>query len=63
MTEYMVITELFDDRITERWYYGTWADRARAEEVAAELGHGLEVDHIVIRADEARDWDVQNLPD
>ena len=59
----MVITELFDGRITERWYYGTWADRARAEEVAAELGHGLEVDHIVIRADEAEDWSVQNLPD
>lgn len=58
---FMVITEIHENGKMERWYYGTY-NRARANEVALELGGEWPVYHCVIPANEAESWGVKNLP-
>ncbi len=40
---YIVYAEIHKDGKVERWYYGTWADRDRANEVALDLDGYSEV--------------------
>lgn len=62
--EFMVVTEIIENGNTERWYYGTYSE-ARANEVALELGNDYDegIFHVVIRADQADAFKVNNLPD
>lgn len=60
---FMVITEDFScDNAITRWYYGTFTDRNRANEVAMELGNDYPFFHAVIPAEDAESWGVLNLP-
>lgn len=59
---YIVYTEIHKDGKVERWYYGTWADRDRANEVAMDLDGEWPIYYSVCREDEAEELGVQNLP-
>lgn len=59
---FTVYTEIHENGTVERWYYGTYADRDRANEVALELGGEWPVFHCVCPRDEAEAWGILNLP-
>lgn len=59
---YIVYSEIHKDGKVERWYYGTWADRDRANEVAIDLDGHWPIYYGVCREDEAEELGVQNLP-
>ena len=59
---YIVYSEIHKDGKVERWYYGTWADRDRANEVAMDLDGHWPIYYDVCREDEAEELGVQNLP-
>lgn len=61
-TGFMVITENYTENGIERWYYGTWQNRDRANEAALELGGEWPTCHCVIPAAEAEAYEVKNLP-
>ena len=59
---YVVYTEIHENGSLERWYYGTYSSKNRANEVALELGGRWPVYHCVCPKDEAVDYGIQNLP-
>lgn len=59
---YIVYTEHHFDEKVERWYYGTYENRDRANEVALELGYAYPWYHCVCGLEEAFELGVQNLP-
>lgn len=63
MTErYVVYTQIHEAGRIERWYYGTYNDRNRANEVAYDLGGEYPVYHCLCKESEAKDYNIQNLP-
>lgn len=62
---YIVYTEVhnWDNGTVERWYYGCWADRDKANEVALELGcdRAEGIWHCVCREDEAEGLGIHNM--
>ena len=58
---FIVYTEILGDTI-QRWYYGTYADNNRANEVALELGGAYPVYHCVCSIDDAQDLGILNMP-
>jgi len=58
---YIVYTQIHNDGV-QRWYYGTYADRDRANEVALELGGSYPVYHCVCSIEEAETLGIQNMP-
>lgn len=62
MKKFVVFTEIFNDRgCIERWYYGTY-NLEEANRVALGLGNEYPIFHCVVPEDEAKEWDIQNLP-
>ena len=59
---YTIYTEIHENGTTERWYYGTYADRDMANEIAIDLWGEWPVYHCVCRAEEAEALGVLNLP-
>jgi len=64
---YVVYTEIRKGSYSERWYYGTYDDLNKANDVAYELGHGYEdefdIYHCVCDASQAVKFGIRNLPD
>ena len=58
---YIVFTESFEGAQVERWYYGRWADKNTANEVALDLGGQWPIYHCVCTAEEAVVLGVQNM--
>lgn len=59
---YIVYAEIHKDGKVERWYYGTWADRNRANEVALDLDGHWPIYYCVCKEEEAEELGIQNLP-
>ena len=58
---FIVYTEILGNGV-ERWYYGTYESREEANEVAYELGGKYPIFHCVCATNEAKDYEVMNLP-
>lgn len=65
MYPWMVVIEVIENHQSEYWYYGCYADRNRANEVAIALGKDYEkkIFHCVIPTKDAEKFEVNNLPD
>lgn len=64
---WVVYTEIHEDGDhllpgeVERWYYGRWADRDKANEVAIELGNEWPTYHCVCAEEDAEKLGIQNM--
>lgn len=58
---WIVFTEIHNENGVERWYYGKWSDRDRANEVALELGGEWPIYHCVCAEADAEKFGIQNL--
>lgn len=59
---YIVYTEIIKENGVERWYYGTYRESDRANEVALELGGEHPIYHCVCGAEDAKALKILNLP-
>ena len=58
---FVVFTEIINDNGIERWYYGTY-EKARANEVAYQLGGEYPIYHSICPLEDAKKWGIKNLP-
>lgn len=62
-TRYIVFTEIhYKDGYIERWYFGRFNNRDKANEIAIELGNQYPIFHSVCAESDAEDFDIHNLP-
>lgn len=62
---FVVYTELFENGERERWFYGCYGSRERANDVAYELGQNWEtkVFHSICSLEEAVEYGIKNMPE
>lgn len=59
---WVVYTEIHENENIDRWYYGTYKDRDRANEVALELGNEYPIYHCVVSLEDSIKFNIKNLP-
>lgn len=59
---FITYTEIHGENGLERWFYGAYNTRERANEVALELGSEYPVYRCVCEAAEAKELGIRNMP-
>ena len=61
---YIIYTEIRHDGSVQRWYYGTYADRDRANEIALEMNEHSEsnIRRCVCEESKAESFGIMNMP-
>jgi len=61
---YIVYTKIhdFNKHTIENWYYGIYNTKDEANEVAYQLGHHDNIWHSICAENEAKDYNILNMP-